>query len=93
MIAPASIAIIFGIVLIVSAYLSVRRRAEHTHDGPPEKLPTLLKMNGAFPTPQGPQTYQVHAVPAGFGLMFVAVRFRACLASAPGRSRCWQWTR
>ncbi len=84
LIAPASIAIIFGIVLIVSAYLSVRRRAEHTHDGPPEKLPTLLKMNGAFPTPQGPQTYQVHAVPAGFGLMFVAGALSGLLGIGSG---------
>src|ERR1700730_531113 len=30
LIAPAAIAVIFGIVLIISAYLSVRRRAEHT---------------------------------------------------------------
>ena len=72
LIAPAAIAVIFGIVLIVSAYLSVRRRAEHTDDGPPDKLPMLLKLNGTFPTPQGPQAYQVHAVPAGFGLMFIA---------------------
>jgi uncharacterized protein len=72
LIAPAAIAVIFGIVLIISAYLSVRRRAEHIDDGPPEKLPVLLKLNSTFPTPQGPQAYQVHAVPAGFGLMFIA---------------------
>jgi uncharacterized membrane protein YfcA len=31
-----------------------------------------LKLDGSFPTPKGPQSYHVHRVPAGFGLMFAA---------------------
>lgn len=35
-------------------------------------LATRLRLHARYPTPQGPQAYQVYGVPAGFGLMFVA---------------------
>ncbi len=31
-----------------------------------------LRLDSSYPTPSGPQTYHVHGVPGGFGLMFVA---------------------
>jgi uncharacterized protein len=83
-IAPGAIAVIFGVVLIVSAYLSSRSRHEHADGGPPDKLAVHLKMNGTFPTPQGPQSYQVHAVPAGFGLMFIAGALSGLLGIGSG---------
>lgn len=38
----------------------------------PDRIATLLRMDSSFPTPSGPQSYHVRAVPAGFSLMFVA---------------------
>ncbi|ARV57348.1 permease [Nostocales cyanobacterium HT-58-2] len=66
-----AIAIVFGIVLLYSAYLSRQHRIEHL-DSEPDPLATLLKLNGSYPTPDGQKFYTVRAVPVGFGLMFLA---------------------
>ena len=78
------IAVVFGLVLIYSAYLSGRPQAERTRDDPPDRLATLLRMDGSYPTPGGPQTYHVHAIPAGFGLMFVAGMLSGLLGIGSG---------
>ena len=67
-----AIALIFGLVLLYSAYASSRSRPERSDDHAPDPLCTRLKMNGTFPTFQGPSAYNVHHVPAGFGMMFGA---------------------
>ncbi|MEA5626188.1 sulfite exporter TauE/SafE family protein [Nostoc sp. UHCC 0251] len=67
-----AIAIVFGIVLLYSAYLSRQHRVEHLESEPPDPLATSLKLNGSYPTPDGQKFYNVRAVPVGFGLMFVA---------------------
>jgi uncharacterized membrane protein YfcA len=72
MVSTSAIAVVFGVVLIVSAYLASREHrevADASNSGP---IATRLRMDGTFPTPQGPQAYHVHRVPAGFGLMFIA---------------------
>ncbi len=69
---PNVIAVIFGVVLIVSAYLSSRPRSEQPLADKPDPLAVRLKLDGSFPTPKGPQSYHVHGVPAGFVLMFLA---------------------
>jgi uncharacterized membrane protein YfcA len=66
------IAVIFGVVLLGSAYLSSRPRAEHTTAGPPDPLAVRLRLDSTYPTPQGLQAYHVRGVPLGFALMFVA---------------------
>ncbi len=71
-VAPSAIAVIFGVVLIVSAYLSSRPRVEAPAADKPDPLAVRLKLDGSYPTPKGPQHYHVHGVPAGFGLMFIA---------------------
>jgi len=35
-------------------------------------MPTLLKFDGSYPTPEGEESYNVRHVPAGFGLMYLA---------------------
>ncbi|HME32785.1 MAG TPA: sulfite exporter TauE/SafE family protein [Terriglobales bacterium] len=67
-----AIAIVFGAVLLYSAYLSSRDRIEHGVDMPPTKLATKLRLNGSYPTPGGTQSYNVRGVPSGYGLMFGA---------------------
>ena len=37
-----------------------------------DALATRLRLDGTYPTPQGPRAYHVRRVPAGFGLMFIA---------------------
>ncbi len=66
------IAVIFGLVLIYSAYLSTRSVEDQAGNGPPDPLASRLHMDGSYPGPQGPVHYSVHAVPKGFSLMFLA---------------------
>ena len=66
------IAVIFGMVLIYSAYLSSRSRLYGAGDDHPDRLATLLRMDGSYPSLKGPVRYRVHAIPGGFSLMFIA---------------------
>jgi uncharacterized protein len=67
-----AIAIVFGVVLIVSAILSLRSRALHSEDDPKDKLATVLRLHGSYPVEGQLQSYNVRRVPLGFGLMFGA---------------------
>jgi len=68
----AAIAVVFGLVLLYSAYLAERPRPETTAAEPPDRLASFLRLHGRYPTPDGPRAYHVRHVPAGFSLMFVA---------------------
>jgi len=68
----AAIAVVFGLVLLYSAYLAERPRPETTAAEPPDRLASFLRLHGRYPTPDGPRAYHVRHVPAGFALMFVA---------------------
>lgn len=70
---PASvIAIIFGVMLMYSAFVSRRTRPRTDAEQAPDPLATKLKMNGSFPDTSGVRHYNVYRVPAGFGVMFGA---------------------
>lgn len=66
------IALIFGLVLLLSAYLMFRAPPGDGPAIPPDPIATRLRMNGTFPGPDGPRSYNVRAVPAGFGMMALA---------------------
>ncbi|NTU90618.1 MAG: sulfite exporter TauE/SafE family protein [Chlorobiaceae bacterium] len=66
------IAIIFGVVLIYSAYLSSKAKEDHSDDSSPDPLAVRLKLNSSYPTLSGEKQYAVHNVGAGFGLMGLA---------------------
>jgi uncharacterized protein len=66
------IAIIFGLVLLFSAYFSLKGHSERAAGEVPDRLATWLKLNGTYPGPNGPQAYLVRGVPGGFALMYVA---------------------
>ena len=68
----SAIAIVFGLVLLYSAYLSSRHREEHGPQMKSSPLALKLRLNGTYPTPEGTQPYSVTGVPAGYGLMFGA---------------------
>ncbi|MGB7752884.1 MAG: sulfite exporter TauE/SafE family protein, partial [Candidatus Acidiferrales bacterium] len=64
--------IVFGLVLLYSAYSSVQTH-EELHKGlPPDRIATMLRMDGSYPTASGPESYHVRQVPLGFGLMYAA---------------------
>jgi uncharacterized membrane protein YfcA len=70
---PASaLAIVFGVVLLLSAYLSSRHHPEGGTDYPPDPLATRLRLDSTYPTRGGRKGYHVRNVPTGFGIMFVA---------------------
>ncbi len=65
--------VVFGLVLLASAYLTTRPHAEHlTMSLPPDPLASRLRLDSAYPTPSGLQPYRVRHVPGGFALMWVA---------------------
>jgi uncharacterized membrane protein YfcA len=66
------LSIIFGLVLLVSAYLSSQSHTQPRLDAQPDRLATWLRLHGCFPSPDGPVPYHVRNVPVGFGLMFLA---------------------
>jgi len=69
---PASgLAIIFGGVLLYSAWHSLRQRSEPA-SASPDPLAARLKLNSQYPGPHGPIRYAVGHVKTGFGLMFGA---------------------
>lgn len=83
-ISTRSLAIVFGIVLLYSAYLSRQPRKEHLDTMLPNPLATQLKLNSSYPTPDGQKSYNVRGVPLGFGLMFVAGTLSGLLGIGSG---------
>jgi len=70
---PASgLAIVFGFVLMYSAYLSGHLAADPPTDLAPDRLATILRLDSSYPTADGPRAYHVRRVPMGFGLMYAA---------------------
>ena len=68
----SAIAVIFGVVLMYSAYASFRPQSEPGDDGKIDRIATFLRMDGAYETSEGVHRYHVQRVPLGFGLMFIA---------------------
>ena len=82
---PASaIAVIFGLVLIYSAYVARRTRPREETERPPDPLATKLKMNGTFPDTSGVRSYNVYNVPTGFSVMFGAGALSGLLGIGSG---------
>jgi len=70
---PTSIlAIIFGVVLLQSAWQSSRGALRDVAAEDADPLATRLKLNGTYPGDESMRHYNVSHVKAGFGLMFGA---------------------
>ncbi len=83
-VSTAAIAVIFGIVLVYSAYLSRKPRSQADRNAPTDPLATRLRLNGNFPDNGGMRHYNVQHVPAGFGLMFGAGALSGLLGIGSG---------
>ena len=68
----AAIAIVFGLVLILSAVLSFFKNQDNLVTGPGSRLTQWLKLGSSYPTPEGKQDYTVKNVVGGFLVMNVA---------------------
>jgi uncharacterized membrane protein YfcA len=77
------LAVIFGAVLIYSAFVSGRRREDHRIDKP-DPWAKLLKLDASYPTRDGKVHYLVRGIPSGFGLMFVAGTLSGLLGIGSG---------
>ncbi|HVB56648.1 MAG TPA: sulfite exporter TauE/SafE family protein [Candidatus Acidoferrales bacterium] len=66
------IAVIFGIVLLYSAYVSYRQPTEIHATEKTGPIAAWLRMDGTYPTPEGLKAYRVQGVPLGFSLMYLA---------------------
>jgi hypothetical protein len=81
----SAIAVIFGAVLILSAYQSaVPQKKIAQSDGKPDPIASYLKMDSSYPTANGMKPYHVRAVPTGFGLMFGAGTISGLLGVGAG---------
>jgi uncharacterized membrane protein YfcA len=79
-----AIGIVFGIVLLYSAYASIRIKEHALATGKPDPLALRLRMNGAMPSDSGPAPYTAQRVPAGFSLMFLAGSLSGLLGIGSG---------
>jgi uncharacterized protein len=79
-----AIAIVFGVMLLYSAYLSGRPQPVVPEDDHPDPLATRLRLDGSYPSLDGERAYHVHRVPAGFSLMFGAGALSGLLGIGSG---------
>lgn len=67
-----AIAIVFGVVLLFSAFFSRKPRSQTERNLQPDSIATRLRLNGSFPEDGKTRSYNVQRVPRGWSLMFVA---------------------
>jgi uncharacterized membrane protein YfcA len=84
LISESALQILFGLVLLFTAYRSMKPRAEHLILTTPDKWSERFRLDSTYPTTAGMQPYSVQHVPAGFGLMFVAGILSALLGIGSG---------
>ena len=83
-ISGSNIAVIFGVVLLASAALSLRKHEEPSGRDALDPLATRLRLDSSYPTPSGPKAYHVHGVPPAFGMMFLAGALSGLLGIGSG---------
>jgi uncharacterized membrane protein YfcA len=80
----AAIAIVFGVVLLYSAWTSIRPEAEVPIHERTDLIALRLKLDGTYPADGKLVRYHVHRVPLGFGLMYVAGTLSGLLGIGSG---------
>ena len=80
----SALAVLFGVVLLYSAWRSFQPHEEHTTLAPPHPWAARLRLNSTYPTSTGLQAYSVQGVPAGFSIMFLAGVLSALLGIGSG---------
>lgn len=80
----SALAIMFGLVLLYTAFRSFQSHEDHPLDLPADPLAIKLRLNSTYPTAQGTRSYTVQGVKGGFALMFVAGVLSALLGIGSG---------
>ncbi len=83
-ISPSILAVVFGVVLLHSAWSPTRPHPAAPPGEPADSLATRLRLNGSFPTAEGTRFYKVSRVKTGFSLMFVAGALSGLLGIGSG---------
>jgi uncharacterized protein len=78
------LSVIFGLILLQSAWQTSRGRKAGKKPLPPDPLGHKLKMNGSYKTAKGIESYEVRRVKTGFGLMFGAGTLSGLLGIGSG---------
>jgi uncharacterized protein len=80
----AYLSIIFGVILLQSAWSASREEKSNTAPHPPDRIADRLKLDGSYHTREGVERYQVHRVKSGFALMFGAGTLSGLLGIGSG---------
>jgi uncharacterized membrane protein YfcA len=78
------LSVIFGLILLQAAWQTSREHKDHKAPVPPDPLGLRLKLNGAYNTEQGSESYEVHRVKTGFSLMLGAGALSGLLGIGSG---------
>ena len=83
-VSPRVLAVAFAILLLYSAYRSLRPHPDRAASDPPHPWASRLGLNGTEPTPDGTRPYTVQNVPLGFMLMGLAGAISGLLGIGSG---------
>ena len=83
LVSSSTLAIVFGLVLLYSAWSASRPRPQHLATTP-DPIAQRLRLDGSYPTGQGERHYHVQQVPVGFGLMLGAGAISGLLGIGSG---------
>jgi len=83
LISTSALAIVFGLVLLYSAWSASRPRPQHLASTP-DPIAQRLRLDGSYPTRQGERYYHVQRVPLGFVLMLGAGALSGLLGIGSG---------
>jgi uncharacterized membrane protein YfcA len=84
-VSTSALGIIFGLVLLHAAVSSMRGQHEDEPGAAePDPVAQRLRLDGAYPTPEGRRSYKVRNVGAGFGIMFGAGTLSGMLGIGSG---------
>jgi uncharacterized membrane protein YfcA len=78
------IGVVFGVVLLYSAWASLRTHAAAAKNSRQDSLAARLNLRGSYPVHGGQQEYVAEHVPAGFGIMFIAGMLSGLLGIGSG---------
>ncbi len=78
------IIVIFGLILLFSAYMMLKKKIDHSNNEKTSVLANYFKLNGSYPTEDGVKQYAVHHVVGGFAMMFVAGTLSGLLGIGSG---------
>jgi hypothetical protein len=84
MVSARWIGVVFGAVLLYSAWTSMRQHEDASVAPHPDSLASRLQLYGSYPVAGGTQEYMAVHVPAGFSVMFVAGTLSGLLGIGSG---------